>query len=246
MLSSGIPSIMGWLVLQNDTLQATAHLDRDEYIHRWGAIVVFVKTGGTIMATESEYTRDFSEITLQEVPLVGGKNASNGELFNVLRPLGVGVLDGFATTAQAYRRLLETQELEARLRALLTGIDVTDVTELAKRGHAARAIILTTPLPAEVCAQILAAYDRLCARLDGEPELAVRSSATAEDLPEASFAGQHETFLNVRGARRSVTRRSGLLRVAVHRPCHRLSPGAWLRPLSGGALSRRAADGPLG
>ncbi len=151
------------------------------------------------MATESQFVLDFSEILLKDVPLVGGKNASGGELFNALRPLGVGVPDGFATTAQAYRRLLESPGLEARLRALLTGFDVTDVAELAERGHAARAAVLATPLPGEMCDAILAAYDRLCARLGHEQELAVRSSATAEDLPEASFAGQHETFLNVRG-----------------------------------------------
>ncbi len=154
------------------------------------------------------YVRDFSEITLADVATVGGKNASLGELFGVLKPKGVGILDGFATTADAYRRLLTMKELEPRLRALFDGFDPEDLEELARRGQAARAAVLETPLPEDVSDAVLRAYDRLCARLGREAEMAVRSSATAEDLPEASFAGAAETFLNVRG-------RDGLLR-AVH------------------------------
>jgi pyruvate, water dikinase len=151
---------------------------------------------------------DFSDITLADLPRVGGKNASLGELYRSLKPRGVGVLDGFATTAAAYRKLLETQGLEQRLRSIFTSFNPDDVNELSRRGHAARSAVLETPLPAELKDAILAAFDRLCARVGREPELAVRSSATAEDLPEASFAGAAETFLNVRG-------REGLLR-AVH------------------------------
>src|SRR5579871_5717888 len=151
------------------------------------------------MATEPIYTLDFSDITLQDVPRVGGKNASNGELFHALKPQGVGVLDGFATTAEAYRRLLAEQDLEGRLRSLFAGLDVTNTEALAQCGHAARAAVLETPLPSELRAAILTAYGRLSERLGRESEMAVRSSATAEDLPEASFAGQHESFLNVRG-----------------------------------------------
>jgi pyruvate,water dikinase len=138
---------------------------------------------------------------------VGGKNASLGQLFNELRPMGVGALDGFATTADAYRRLLDERNLEYQLRALLSDFAPEDLCELARRGHAARAAVLETPLPEVLREAILTAYDDLCARLGREPELAVRSSATAEDLPEASFAGQQETFLNVRG-------REALLRAA--------------------------------
>ncbi|HEX6624426.1 MAG TPA: PEP/pyruvate-binding domain-containing protein, partial [Pyrinomonadaceae bacterium] len=145
------------------------------------------------------YTLDFGQLTLKDVARVGGKNASLGQLFNTLRPAGVGVLDGFATTADAYRRLLAENHLEYKLRSLLTDFDVEDVAELAVRGHAARAAVMETPLPEELRAAIVGAYERLCVRLGREPELAVRSSATAEDLPEASFAGQQETFLNVRG-----------------------------------------------
>jgi pyruvate,water dikinase len=154
------------------------------------------------------YTLDFSEIGLKNIEQVGGKNASLGELFNSLKPKGVGVVDGFATTADAYRALLAEGELEYELRSLVSDFDHEDVEELSRRGHAARVAILDMPLPKELRNAVITAYDQLCQRLGDEPELAVRSSATAEDLPEASFAGAAETFLNVRG-------REALLR-AVH------------------------------
>ena len=155
-----------------------------------------------------DYTLDFSQITLADLPRVGGKSASLGQLFNALGPRGVPVLDGFATTADAYRRLLQEQGLEARLRTVFAEFDPEDLGQLEERGHAARAAVLATPLPPELGTAILEGYDRLCTRLGRDAELAVRSSATAEDLPAASFAGAAETFLNVRG-------RDGLLR-AVH------------------------------
>jgi len=154
------------------------------------------------------YTLDFSEIGLKDVGQVGGKNASLGELFNSLKPKGVGVIDGFATTADAYRALLAEGQLEYELRSLVSDFDHEDVEELRRRGHAARVAILDMPLPKELRNAVITAYEQLCQRLGHEPELAVRSSATAEDLPEASFAGAAETFLNVRG-------RAALLR-AVH------------------------------
>ncbi len=160
------------------------------------------------MKSQLIYTLDFSRITLKSLPLVGGKNASLGELFNALKPKSIGVLDGFATTADAYRALLAQGELEYELRSLLSEFDHEDVKELGIRGHAARTAVLETPLPDELRAAIGSAYEKLCERLGREPELAVRSSATAEDLPEASFAGAAETFLNVRG-------RAALVR-AVH------------------------------
>jgi len=145
------------------------------------------------------YTLDLAQISMKDLSLVGGKNASLGELFNALKPKGVGVLDGFATTADAYRALLAQGDLEHKLRSLLSDFDHEDVNDLSIRGHAARAAVLDTALPEELRVAIGAAYERLCARLGREAELAVRSSATAEDLPEASFAGAAETFLNVRG-----------------------------------------------
>ena len=158
--------------------------------------------------SREESTLDFSEIRLEDVPRVGGKNASLGQLWNALRPKGVGLVDGFATTAEAYRRFLKEQGLEEKLRSILTGFDPKNVAELEERGHAARAAVLETPLPQALKDAIVEAADRLSKRLGREPELAVRSSATAEDLPDASFAGQQETYLNVRG-------REALLR-AVH------------------------------
>ena len=155
--------------------------------------------GEKAMKSHLTYTLDFSQISLKNLPQVGGKNASLGELFNALKPKGIGVLDGFATTADAYRALLQERQLEYELRSLLSDFDVNDVSELSDRGHAARVAVLDTPLPAELREAITTAYDQLCKRLGREPELAVRSSATAEDLPEASFAGAAETFLNVRG-----------------------------------------------
>lgn len=145
------------------------------------------------------YTLDFAEVGLKDISRVGGKNASLGELFNVLKPQGVGVIDGFATTADAYRALLAQGQLEYELRSLLSDFDPEDVDELRRRGHAARVAVLDMPLPKELRNAIVSAYEQLCNRLGHEPELAVRSSATAEDLPEASFAGAAETFLNVRG-----------------------------------------------
>jgi len=158
--------------------------------------------------TTSAYVADFADIALTDVVSVGGKNASLGEMFRALAPKSVGVLDGFATTADAYRHLLATNRLEDRLRAIFSPFDVENLSELSRRGEEARAAVLETPIPEDLRAAILGAYQGLCTRLGREPELAVRSSATAEDLPEASFAGAAETFLNVRGP-------EGLLR-AVH------------------------------
>ena len=155
-----------------------------------------------------EYVLEFSQIGLSDLGRVGGKNASLGQMFNRLKPRGVGVLDGFATTAAAYRQLLEEAGLRERLQRVFTGLNAEDLTALAAAGQAARAAVLETPIPDALRAAILDGYARLTARIGREAELAVRSSATAEDLPEASFAGAAETFLNVRG-------REGLLR-AVH------------------------------
>ena len=155
------------------------------------------------------YVLDFSQISLADLSRVGGKNASLGELLAALGPAGVNVLDGYATTAAAYRRLLQDKELGNRLQALFADFDAENLGDLSRRGAAARAAVLDTPLPQDIRDAILAGYDRLSARVGAEPAVAVRSSATAEDLPEASFAGAAETFLNVRG-------RESLLR-AAHR-----------------------------
>ncbi len=145
------------------------------------------------------FITDFENIGMADIARVGGKNASLGELFRALRPQGVGVVDGFATTSDAYWHLIGQADLRSKLEALFENFDPENVDQLAERGHAARAAILQTPIPEDLNHAIIDAYQRLKDRLGREAELAVRSSATAEDLPEASFAGAAETFLNVRG-----------------------------------------------
>jgi pyruvate, water dikinase len=151
------------------------------------------------MTSHEPLTLDFSDIRMPDTPRVGGKNASLGELFNAFHSKRIGVVDGFATTAHGFRLFLQQLDLEKRLSALFDDLNVNDVEALAKAGLAARNLVLETPLPPVLCDAALDAYERLCQRQGTPVELAVRSSATAEDLPEASFAGAAESFLNVRG-----------------------------------------------
>jgi pyruvate, water dikinase len=145
------------------------------------------------------YIRWFRDVRLADIPLVGGKNASLGELHGELSRAGVRVPDGFAVTAQAYGDLLEHSGLVATLAALLARVDGEDVQALAAAGAEARRLVQEARFPAGLEEQIQSAY-RVLVRPDREaPAVAVRSSATAEDLPEASFAGQQETYLGVRG-----------------------------------------------
>ncbi|MCA9654274.1 MAG: phosphoenolpyruvate synthase [Myxococcales bacterium] len=148
------------------------------------------------------YCIPFEELGLDDVPRVGGKTASLGELVRSLGTAGVRVPGGFAVTADAYSAVLDQGELRAQLHALIDDCPVGDAAELARRGHAARQLVRGAGLPAEVAAEIRGAYAAMAAS-GGEvdPSVAVRSSATAEDLPEASFAGQQATHLNVRGER---------------------------------------------
>jgi pyruvate, water dikinase len=146
-----------------------------------------------------KYIRWFSELGVGDVPLVGGKNASLGEMFNELSGQGVRVPNGFAVTAEAYRHVLDQSDAWPRLHKVLAGLDVRDVDDLARRAKAAREIVYGAVLPADLVAEISAAYARLQAEYGEQATFAIRSSATAEDLPTASFAGQHETFLNIAG-----------------------------------------------
>ena len=145
------------------------------------------------------YIRWFEELGIGDVPLVGGKNASLGEMYRELTPMGVKVPNGFAVTAEAYRDLLTAAGAWDELRAALDGLDPADVDDLARRGARARAIVYGAPLPDAMQQQILDAYHRLQAQYGEDMSVAVRSSATAEDLPNASFAGQQETYLNISG-----------------------------------------------
>src|SRR5688572_9978894 len=143
----------------------------------------------------------FRELDIGSVAEVGGKNASLGELLRSLEPHGIRVPDGFAITADAYRLHLSRAGLEEFVHRELALLDVRDVVNLARVAQRIREAIRTAALPAEVETSIVQAYRELSSRYEEEEtDVAVRSSATAEDLPTASFAGQQETYLNVRGS----------------------------------------------
>ena len=141
----------------------------------------------------------FDQVGIKDIPLVGGKNASLGEMMQQLTPKGINIPNGFATTAYTYRYFIETAGLEAQLRQLFTDLDVEDVKNLQQRGKKARALIMNTPFPVELERAIAISYETLCYLYGEDIDVAVRSSATAEDLPDASFAGQQETYLNIHG-----------------------------------------------
>jgi pyruvate, water dikinase len=143
------------------------------------------------------YVLPFEEVGLGDVARVGGKNASIGEMLRALTQLGVRVPRGFATTADAYREFLKRGELDRRISSALAGLDVEDVKALAACGKRIREWVLATPFPPELQQAVLESWRQM--DRGAGISVAVRSSATAEDLPEASFAGQQETFLNVRG-----------------------------------------------
>ncbi|MEK9785649.1 MAG: PEP/pyruvate-binding domain-containing protein, partial [Gammaproteobacteria bacterium] len=147
------------------------------------------------MLIKESSIRWFKEIGMKDVAVVGGKNASLGEMIGQLSDAGIRVPDGFATTAQAFRDFLELGGLESRINTRLAALDIDDVKALAQAGTDIRSWILANPLPEPLENEIRHHY----AALGDDVSVAVRSSATAEDLPEASFAGQQESFLNVCG-----------------------------------------------
>ena len=146
-----------------------------------------------------EFVVWYQDLGMEDVPRVGGKNASLGEMISNLASVGVQVPGGFATTAEAFNQFLEQSGVNERIYQLLDGLDVDDVTALAKAGAQIRQWVIDTPFHAEFEQAIRSAFDELCAGMGNDASFAVRSSATAEDMPDASFAGQQETFLNVRG-----------------------------------------------
>ncbi|MDX6748343.1 phosphoenolpyruvate synthase [Geminicoccaceae bacterium 1502E] len=148
---------------------------------------------------QARYVRWFGELGMDDVPLVGGKNASLGELYRELSPLGVRVPNGFALTAEAFREALAAAGVIEPLREALEGLDKNDVAALARVGARARELVLRAGLLPQAEEEIREAYARLLAEYGPDCSVAVRSSATAEDLPSASFAGQHDTYLNVHG-----------------------------------------------
>ena len=146
-----------------------------------------------------QYIHYFKDITIDDIPLVGGKNASLGEMYRQLTSEGVKIPNGFAISAQAYRYVLDHNDAWSALHEALDGLDPDDMDDLAQRGKRARDIIYGAELPYDLQTEILAAYHELKTEYGPTLSLAVRSSATAEDLPTASFAGQQDTYLNIAG-----------------------------------------------
>lgn len=151
------------------------------------------------MTDSSRYIRWFTDIGAADLALVGGKNASLGEMYVALREAGVPVPNGFALTTEVYQALLAEPGVRDTIEAALASVDVTNVTSLAVCGQTCRQALYDVPFPAAVTQEVLAAHEQLVAEYGDDLRLAVRSSATAEDLPEASFAGQHDSFLNITG-----------------------------------------------
>lgn len=141
-------------------------------------------------------TKKFGEIGIVDLPQVGGKNSSLGEMFSNLSSKGILVPDGFATTAFAFEDFLTKNSLYSKLEVLMSQLDSPDYSNLNEMGEKARELILAGELPQELQSAIRTAYKKLCG--SEEVEVAVRSSATAEDLPHASFAGQHESYLHIK------------------------------------------------
>jgi pyruvate,water dikinase len=148
-----------------------------------------------------KHIKFFREVSLSDIGQVGGKNASLGEMYRHLKPQGINLPNGFATTAESYFYFIDSTGLRPQIEELLKDLDIHNLEELHRRGEAIRGLIAKTELPADLVAEVRQAYQELSAEL-GQPEVvvAVRSSATAEDLPNASFAGQQETYLNIQGA----------------------------------------------
>ncbi|MEK7851711.1 MAG: PEP/pyruvate-binding domain-containing protein, partial [Deltaproteobacteria bacterium] len=141
----------------------------------------------------------FDEIGISDIPSVGGKNASLGEMYRELSTKGVKVPYGFAVTAEAYRYFLEQGGIREEIEDTLKGLDTGAVANLRERGRKIRTAIVDAGLPEELEDIIVEAYRKLCQHYEEDTDVAIRSSATAEDLPTASFAGQQETYLNIHG-----------------------------------------------
>jgi pyruvate,water dikinase len=150
--------------------------------------------------SKNKFIQFFSELSIKDVPRVGGKNASLGEMYRHLAKYGIRVPNGFATTAYAYDHFLEATGLKKKIKEILTGLNTHDVNDLGKRGAEIRKLIVAASFPTDFTKEITTAYRKLSAGYKAKNvDVAVRSSATAEDLPDASFAGQQETFLNISG-----------------------------------------------
>jgi len=141
----------------------------------------------------------FDDLQLSDIPQVGGKNASLGEMRRELRPKGVSIPDGFAVTAHAYQYLLRSAGVSDQIKQILSDLDTHDLQNLSDKGKQIRSLIYSIEFPEDLKAAVIDGYQKLCEEYGENTDVAVRSSATAEDLPDASFAGQQETYLNIRG-----------------------------------------------
>lgn len=151
------------------------------------------------LSVEQALVLPLNKVGIDDISKVGGKNASLGEMIRQLQPKGIKVPAGFATTAYAYQHFIKAAGLETKLREIFADLDVEDIDNLRERGRKARILMLQTSFPEELQQAIAQAYKTLCNQYGTDTDVAVRSSATAEDLPDASFAGQQETYLNVHG-----------------------------------------------
>jgi pyruvate,water dikinase len=152
------------------------------------------------MKKNTDFVIPFSKLSIEDVPIVGGKNASLGEMYRELKSKGVKVPNGFAVTAYAYNYFIEKAGIKQRIREILSDLNTHDTRNLMERGKKVRQTILNAEIPEEIKKEIITYYKILSKESKEKyPDVAVRSSATAEDLPDASFAGQQETYLNIRG-----------------------------------------------
>ncbi len=152
----------------------------------------------TLMTQNFKYIRFFKDLSITDIPLVGGKNASLGELYRELRPHGILVPNGFAITSEGYQYHINRSGCLGELKQIIEGLNPNDVEDLARRGEAARELIIRSPIPDDLLQEISSAYKYFQSEEGEGISVAVRSSATAEDLPHASFAGQQDTYLNIK------------------------------------------------
>jgi len=148
---------------------------------------------------DKQFVLWFNEIGMKDVPLVGGKNASLGEMYQNLIKKGINIPNGFAVTSHAYWHFLKEAKIDKKIKKVLSTLDPKNIRDLAKRGYQIRQIILQAELPEDLKKEITDNYKKLCKIYGPNTDVAVRSSSTAEDLAQASFAGQQETYLNIRG-----------------------------------------------
>ncbi len=148
-----------------------------------------------------KYIKWYEEITMEDLPLVGGKNASLGEMFQELTPKGINIPDGFAITVDAYWDVVKYNNLKSHIESILKNLDTHDIESISITGKKIRDLIYHSEFPEQLTKEITSCYQKLCEKYGPDTDVAVRSSATAEDLPDASFAGQQDTYLNIRGER---------------------------------------------